>query len=373
MNCRVMGNTFLLGLVLCGVVAAEEEARPALQYEFERIQVPAARSDEPLASQLSIENAAKHLDDGAAAWSGSRKCVSCHTNGTYLTLRPLLNAHLGPANPQLRDFAVDQLRSKQAQAPAELLKSTNPAQVVYIAAGLAEWDAQSTGKLSAETNAALQLMFKLQQPSGSWGSLDCWPPYESDAFHLATVAMTAVSIAPGWQAGLHDEDLKSQVAKLTAYLRETPPPHDYGRVLLLGTATRTKNLLDEAEQQQLVQMILSHQQADGGWSLRTFAKPEAWGRGNRAEKLRSESDFEQPASDGHMTGLALVVLRSAGLPKDDSRIQQGVAWLKANQRQSGRWWTRSLNTDTQHFITYSGTAFPLLALALCDEIPLHGK
>ena len=63
------------------------------------------------------------------------------------------------------------------------------------------------------------------------------------------------------------------------------------------------------------------------------------------------------------------MLREAGIPADDPRVQKGVAWLLANQRASGRWWTRSLNTDTYHFITYSGTAYPLLALDLCDALP----
>ena len=43
--------------------------------------------------------------------------------------------------------------------------------------------------------------------------------------------------------------------------------------------------------------------------------------------------------------------------------------MKQNQRESGRWWTRSLNNDSSHFITYSGTAYPLLALGLCGELP----
>ena len=41
---------------------------------------------------------------------------------------------------------------------------------------------------------------------------------------------------------------------------------------------------------------------------------------------------------------------------------KSIEWLQKNQRESGRWWTRSLNTDSWHFITYSGTAYPLLAL-----------
>ena len=101
-----------------------------------------------------------------------------------------------------------------------------------------------------------------------------------------------------------------------------------------------------------------------------FAAPEAWGSGIRAGKLRGEPEFQHPPSDGHMTGMALVALREAGVPTADPRIQRGVTWLLKNQRVSGRWWTRSLNTDGRHFITYSGTAFPVLALSLCDALPI---
>jgi squalene-hopene/tetraprenyl-beta-curcumene cyclase len=116
-------------------------------------------------------------------------------------------------------------------------------------------------------------------------------------------------------------------------------------------------------------MILAHQKADGGWSIRNFARPEDWGKGNRAEKLRAELEFSDPPSDGHMTGLAIIALREAGVPASDARIKKGVTWLKTNQRSSGRWWTRSLNRDGWQFITYSGTVYPLLALSLCDALP----
>lgn len=73
-----------------------------------------------------------------------------------------------------------------------------------------------------------------------------------------------------------------------------------------------------------------------------------------------------------MTGLAIIVLRESGTSSTDAAIQQGLGWLKSNQRESGRWWTRSLNTDSWHFITYSGTDYPLLALQLCNELPVAG-
>jgi squalene-hopene/tetraprenyl-beta-curcumene cyclase len=146
---------------------------------------------------------------------------------------------------------------------------------------------------------------------------------------------------------------------------------DYDRTDLLWASTELPGLLSAARQQQLIQVILSHQKSDGGWSIRTFAQPEEWGKGNRAEKLRAELELADPPSDGHMTGLAIIALRKAGVPSSDPRIQRGVSWLLTNQRSSGRWYTRSLNRDGWQFITYSGTAYPLLALALCDVLPEH--
>ena len=129
------------------------------------------------------------------------------------------------------------------------------------------------------------------------------------------------------------------------------------------------DILVSGQKQKLINMIWQQQRSDGGWSIRSFAVPEAWGGGNRAGKLRNEPDFETFPSDGHLTGLAIMVLREAGVNAEDPRIQCGVSWLLANQRESGRWWTQSLNNDHYHFITYSGTAFPLLALSLCDALP----
>lgn len=158
------------------------------------------------------------------------------------------------------------------------------------------------------------------------------------------------------------------VARLRSYLQNTTPPHDDSRTLLLWTAARMPDLLPAANKEELIALVRKHRQADGGWSIRTFSGLERWGGANRAKKLREEPDFATPASDGHMTGLAIIVLREAGTAAGDPALERGVAWLHSNQRESGRWWTRSLNTYTVHYITYSGTAYPLRAQALCDAL-----
>jgi squalene-hopene/tetraprenyl-beta-curcumene cyclase len=214
-------------------------------------------------------------------------------------------------------------------------------------------------------------MFKLQRADGDWTiSDDNNPPLESSRYQLATVAARAVGNAPGWLNQQRGTPVAAQVNRLEDYLRaERKLQGDYDRTDLLWAATELPGLLDAGEEQRLVEMIFSRQRHDGGWSIREFALPEEWGKGNRAEKLRAELEFPDPPSDGHMTGLAIIALRKAGIPANDPRILRGVSWLKTNQRASGRWWTRSLNRDGWQFISYSGTAYPLLALAMCDALP----
>ena len=74
------------------------------------------------------------------------------------------------------------------------------------------------------------------------------------------------------------------------------------------------------------------------------------------------------ASDGYATGFAIYVARQAGVPAEDKRLQRGIAWLKAHQRVSGRWFTPSLGFHRQHLISNAGTAYAVLALAACGEI-----
>lgn len=341
------------------------------QYQHDTISIPKATADEAKLDKLSVPLAVEYLEQGTVAWNGQRKCITCHTNGTYMVVRPALTPTLGKPSEATREFFLATLKTFATEDRTKLKQSTRPAQVIYLAAGLAEWDAHVTKQLSPETEQALALMFEIQLDTGTWGSLDCWPPYESDAFHEATVAAMAAATAPGWLKKIADtknEKLLGAVEKLKTYLRTETPPHDYSRTLLLWANSRLPGLVDDGQKQELIAMLFQQQRDDGGWSIRTFADPEKWGSGNRAKKLKAEPEFAAPPSDGHMTGLAIIVLREAGVPATEARLQKGVAWLKSNQRASGRWWTRSLNTDSWHFITYSGTAFPLLALQMCDSL-----
>lgn len=359
--------TFSVGVLLwtCQSVNAQD---PNFQYRHGDIAIPKPSVEEPIIGKFSKNAALDYLDKGALVWAREQKCVSCHTTGTYMLIRPQLTKKVGQPSQELFEFFKADLKRQLATSHQKLKSAARPQQVIYLAAGLAHWDANVSGKLSTATQEALQLMFDIQLPSGTWGSEDCWPPLESSPFQAATIAALAVATAPDWLQSLQSPDLRNKIERLKEYLRSNQEQNDYDRVSLLWAASKIPDLLTKDQRQNLTNMILRLQRPDGGWATRSFSLPEKWGSGLRAERLRKEPDFERPSSDGHMTGLAILVLREAGLSKNDRRIQRGVEWLLANQRQSGRWWTKSLNTDNWQFITYSGTAYPLLALAFCDAL-----
>ena len=359
-----MGMTLFSGLPW--IVEGAEAFK--YQYEFGPIRIPSAHPDEPVRHEFSLELASQYTEQGAVAWTRGQKCVTCHTNGTYLALRPSLSGPLGEPSQEVRDLFVKLLRNGTRQLGSS--RGLGDSHLIYIARGLAEWDAHVSGELSEDTSLALEQLFKRQLPTGVWKPiLESWPPLESSAFQEATVAAMAVGVAPGWLAGLTDQRLKAGVERLKDYFRTVEPPHDYGRVVLLWASAQLPGLLEESGKAEIVELIRRKQQADGGWSIRTFARPEQWGDGSRAEKLRNENDASNPSSDGHQTGLAVIALREAGVSAQDPAIRRAVHWILRNQRQSGRWWTRSLNTDKYHFITYSGTLYPLLALHLSGALP----
>ncbi|MEC9095375.1 MAG: hypothetical protein VX776_02015 [Planctomycetota bacterium] len=336
------------------------------QYEAGTIKIVAATADEPLRKSFSLSAAANYLAQGSKAWTEERQCVSCHTNGTFMQLAPSFGKIFAEQIESQRKFFLSESAYLQKTPIPSLKEGLQPTQLAYIANGLAAYD-EAQGKLSAETKEALDLMLTAQSEDGSYNNLDCWPPFESSSYHGATIAAMALAAAPGYLEQINQEQQKT-IDTLKRYLQTTKPPHDYGRMLLLWTATKWEGLINDKVKTDTIAMILSHQQGDGGWSMRTFAAPEKWGGGVRQGLISSEIQQEGTPSDGHQTGLAIMILREAGIPTEHQAVQAGIKWIKSNQRQSGRWWTRSLNGDGQQYITYSGTFYPLLALQLCGEL-----
>jgi len=69
----------------------------------------------------------------------------------------------------------------------------------------------------------------------------------------------------------------------------------------------------------------------------------------------------------------VLVLREAGVPVADAAVVKGADWLLANQRQSGRWFTQSLNNDRHHYIANAGSAYAVLALEAAGKLKREVK
>lgn len=318
---------------------------------LDNVTTPEANSaDEPLAESFSLDKATRFLDQASLDWTKSRKCFTCHTNFTYLMARPTISADL-TAHKQVRT-ALEQMVDKRWETDGPRWD----AEVVMSAAVLAVNDHTTTGKLHPMTSKALKRMWTLQREDGGFDWLKCgWPPMESDDDYGIAIAALALGAAPEGYA--KTPEAQQGLNKLRTFLKKNPPPTLHHQAMLMWAETYGVNLLTDEQRKSCIEKLSKLQKEDGGWAFATFGD---WERADGKQQ-------DKETSDGYATGFAVFALRCADVATDDQRITKGVAWLKANQRASGRWYTRSLNRDNHHFISHAGTAFAVMALAKCAE------
>lgn len=337
-------------MVVWAAAALVSNARAA---ENESVPPTPNAPDEPLARSASLARSAAFLDAVALDWTRERKCGTCHTNYAYLLGRPAVKEVASPAMSEIRTFFEDRVAHWDDSEKGA--KPRWDAEVVATAAALALNDAQTTGKLHPMTRRALDRIWTLQHEDGSWNWLKCnWPPYEHDDYYGAVFAAVGVGWAPDDYA--QSEAAQKGLARLRAYLNSAPPPDLHHETFLLWASLKLDGLMTADQRSDTMRRLRGLQRADGGWNLPSLG---GWKR-----RDGSPNDKDAP-SDGYATGLVLYVLRQAGVSPRDEAIQRGVKWLETNQRESGRWFTRSLNNDKAHYITNAGTAFAVLALKAC--------
>ena len=338
---RIIGFTISLLLFGSGVSFAQ----PSLS----KLTKPAPNTpEEPLSKRFSAAKAVDFIDRASLHWQRSRECVTCHTNGAYLLGRAKLKANTAP------HAAVRRFFEQYVTGWAE--KKPGPHGVVATAAALA-LDDSATGKLSTVTCNAFAAAWKTQRDDGSWDWLKCgWGPYESDDHYGVTLAAIAVASAPENYSA--SKDAASGYAKLLSWLKKNQPTLAHQKGMMLWLSQADPNTVSVEKKSQWQKDLLKLQQADGGWAIATLGD---WKRADGTKQVRNRSD-------GYGTGFVVFALRKSGLPPEHPAISKGVQWLKANQRESGRWFTRSTYNDKHHFITHAGTTFALLALNECNEL-----
>ena len=340
---RVCFFTFAIAAVLPAFADADE---PTL-----KSYMPPAdnRKDEPMAKQFSFAKAVSFLDHAALDWQTKRDCFSCHTNYSYLYVRPMVDAK-APAHAEIRQKLEDMVSETWV-----LGKPRWDTEVVAAAAALAYNDSLTTKKLHPLTKLALNKIWTVQKEDGGIRWLLCkWPPMESDHHYGVTLAALAVGVAPqGYAKTAH---AKEGLDGLRRWLKNNPPQNLHHEAMLLWVSTYLDDFLPAAEQKAVKKKLLDKQLPDGGWSAASIS---AW---TRYDKTKQDDTI----SDGYGTGFTIFVLRQAGVPANDPALLKGIAWLKSNQRESGRWFTRSLYRDNKHYLSHAGSAFAVMALQACE-------
>jgi hypothetical protein len=216
------------------------------------------------------------------------------------------------------------------------------------------------------TKQAFSNLWKTQISSGdqkgSWDWLDFGlEPWESKGarYYGAALAAIAIGTAPAYYTSGADKEIDEKVGLLRDALEsELPAQNLFNRTWALWASARLDGVLTKDAQKKIITQLLDKQRDDGGWSLAslgTFA--------------RHDGTVQDTDSDGYATGLVLHVLQTAGVPKDDSRVAKGLAWLKNNQAKTGEWRAVSVNkkrdpaTHVGKFMTDAATAYAVLALS----------
>lgn len=308
--------------------------------------------DEPLAKEFSLEQAVRFLDSASLEWHSSRGCFACHTNYAYLTARPYVDAN-APAHKTIRAAAEELVEKRWPEKGARW-----DTEYITTAWALAFNDAMTTTKLHPATKTALDKMWSVQRADGGFNWIKCgWPPSELDDEYGAVLALVAVGVAP---ENYRDTPAAQEgLKKIQAYLEKTPLPSLHHKAMLVWADSYLPNLMTDEQSKAVVDELLAKQLPDGGWSASTLGD---WKRGD-------DTPQQLDVSDGFGTGFSVFIARKAGIPADDARLQKGVVWLKTHQRESGRWFARSVFKDSKHYLTHNASAFAIMALGECGELP----
>src|SRR5579875_3573477 len=97
-----------LVLALAGQQAGTLPEPSVYQYKVGEHYIPRPSGQEPRIP-FSPRLAVDYLEQGTDGWTDEWHCVSCHTNGSYMVVRPLLTSQLGAPQASMRDFFVSEL------------------------------------------------------------------------------------------------------------------------------------------------------------------------------------------------------------------------------------------------------------------------
>lgn len=351
--------TLLCALLLLGAFAPVFVAaqQPITLNDVEK-GLPDITADEPVAVEFSAKKAAQYLDRSALNWQKTKKCATCHTNLFYLAARPALSTIL-PDSGEVRSFYEDYRKVRWQKKGPTVAQGFWP---IVVGTGLTLNDAQTTGKLSEVAREVLDIMWTVQREDGGWNWPDCdYAPMEIDDHYGVTIAALTVGIAPDGYA--KTPQARAGLERLRKYFKNNPPKSLHHRAMLAWCSVRVDGIATEEQRNETLAELLALQLDDGGWSTSGFLTD--W----KGLARKDGRPLDTKTSDGYGTGLVIVIARELGLPAGDPRLRHGIDWLHSNQRESGKWFTRSPVNEARNLISNVGSAYAILALQACGEFP----
>lgn len=322
-----------------------------------------AEASEPKLAAASIAKASHFLETVSLKWTRQNKCGTCHTNLAHIMAEPFLVERDAATEKEIRDSLFDFLASynpNAAEVPPEGQRANNNIlwNRLIIAGTFAMSDGEAGLAQDPRTLARFDQIWAMQSPDGSFKYPKKALPFLEDDPHYV---MTMVAIAAGYlpPEHLNKPEAAAGLEKLHRYLAATPARDQHGELVLMRASLTAPELMSAEKRKDLIARTLKLQRPDGGWSVASLGN---WPREDGGVNDRNG------ASDGYGTGFVLYTLCKCGVPVGNSAIQRGIAWLNANQRESGRWFTKSLWSDEMHnYVSTIGTAYAVMALRQCEK------
>jgi hypothetical protein len=300
-------------------------------------QAPSAESTAiPVANaeqiQQTVDRATAYLQAESNDWWTKRQCAACHhlpmplwafneaDNQGYAIdqkyLSDLTEAMLG-SEEKLRATRIfpDPSVPPDPRPQGRGLNMGLPmlAVAAQSSRGLEERHQQSLQRINEEIVAK-------QQPDGSWEWFDTLrrPPINESPTTDAYWIIMALEGAMGPQT---TESQRAALAKAIAWLDATTPTDNH-QDLVLKVIREARLAERPAAMQSTIDVLLSLQRADGGWS----------------------QTIPEPKSDAFATGQTLYALALAGYRIEQPEIQRAVDFLVATQAEDGSWQMDSRST-----------------------------
>jgi squalene-hopene/tetraprenyl-beta-curcumene cyclase len=315
------------------------------------------------AGDWSPRMVADYLDSRQKDWfawpranGGAKPCISCHTQLTYLMVRPALRQVLGEPEPtQWETGLLESMRSR-------IEKRTPDGAALGVESVMSA--------LFLRSPAAFDRMWALQvrdgKLAGGWKwymtDLDPWEEPESELFGAALGALAVGSQPEEYRA---KPEIRERIAALTAYLRTPREGAPLQNRLAVAWASATlPEAMDAKDRQAVIREAFDKQESDGGWGIASLGP---W-------KKHPEAPEIVPGSTGYATAFTTLVLLDCGIRPTDPRMTKALHWLRTHQdREGGYWNADSLNHQYKpdsmeiKFMRDAATGFAALALIKAED------